>query len=195
METKDAPPRFVNNGDGTVTDYATGLMWHVWDHKADQVQIIWQQAKEHCEKLTAGGYVDWRLPTVHELVSIVEYSQTSPAINHGAFPDTISGWYWTCNKCVIRDQACLVWEIDFTRGVISYGNGSKSFGFVRAVRTMSRQGQCLHTQVVWQSAPYDTKKGAYYKLFCVRCGKDTGMECYQPHNPGIPFTLVTLVKL
>jgi hypothetical protein len=77
---------FHDNGDGTITDRATGLTWS----KADSGQAMnWQDALAWAEKKNAEkvfGHDDWRLPSVKELQSIVDYSRApdtsqSPAID------------------------------------------------------------------------------------------------------------------
>jgi Protein of unknown function (DUF1566) len=84
--------KFVDNGDGTITDEATGLMWMQVDSgylKAGdwkQGGLNWQQALAWSENLKYAGYSDWRLPNVKELQSLVDYSRSpkttqSPAIN------------------------------------------------------------------------------------------------------------------
>ncbi|MCT4638509.1 MAG: DUF1566 domain-containing protein [Bacteroidales bacterium] len=97
---------FTNNGDGTITDSATGLMWQQAD---DGVSRNWQEALAYAEGLSLAGKSDWRLPNAKELQSIVDYSRSpqttnSPAIN-SVFtitsindPDGNSGHYpffWT----------------------------------------------------------------------------------------------------
>jgi hypothetical protein len=61
--------RFLSYDDGTVLDTSTGLMWAARDNGAS---TTWQEAKEYCEKYNAGGYTDWRLPTVTELKSLYD---------------------------------------------------------------------------------------------------------------------------
>lgn len=61
---------FVDNGDGTVTDLATGLMWQQDD---SQYGMIWRNALSYAENLDYADYDDWRLPTAKELQSIVDY--------------------------------------------------------------------------------------------------------------------------
>jgi len=56
--------RFVNNGNGTVTDTQTGLMWADKDNGS---QINWYDAKIYCEGYSGGGKSGWRMPTVAEL--------------------------------------------------------------------------------------------------------------------------------
>ena len=56
--------RFVDNGDGTVTDTLSGLMWAANDNGAE---VDWPGAKGYCEGFRAGGHSDWRMPTAAEL--------------------------------------------------------------------------------------------------------------------------------
>ncbi len=85
----------ANNGDGTVTDHATGLMWQ----QENGGQYNWEEALAYCENLTQGGLTDWRLPNVKELHSIVDYGQTYPAIDTSVFavnePAGTSSYYWS----------------------------------------------------------------------------------------------------
>ncbi|MCA9909455.1 MAG: DUF1566 domain-containing protein, partial [Anaerolineae bacterium] len=67
---------FVDNGDGTITDQATGLMWAQDDSGSG---MNWEDALAHIEglnTLTLGGADDWRLPNVKELHSIVDYTRS-----------------------------------------------------------------------------------------------------------------------
>ena len=76
---------FVDNGNGTVADTATGLMWQ----KADSNKgLNWQQALQYAEQSTLGGYQDWRLPNAKELQSIVDYTR-SPATTDSAAIDPV----------------------------------------------------------------------------------------------------------
>jgi hypothetical protein len=63
---------FVDNGNGTVTDRATGLMWQK-DGSLDG--MTWQDAKQYVKKLNSepfAGHSDWRLPTIEELASLMK---------------------------------------------------------------------------------------------------------------------------
>jgi hypothetical protein len=79
-----SPDRFVSNGDETVTDTETGLMWQ---QSEVEPGMTWEQALSYCENLNLAGHEDWRLPTVKELHSLVDYSRFGPAINPTYFPD------------------------------------------------------------------------------------------------------------
>ena len=91
----------VDNGDGTITDLATGLMWQ----KGDSGDTLnWVEALDYAENLSLAGYDDWRLPNAKELQSIVDYTRAPDAINpsqQGPAIDPIFGvtetesWYWT----------------------------------------------------------------------------------------------------
>ena len=61
--------RFKDNGDGTVTDQRSGLMWAAKDNGED---IAGPNAKAYCENYTGGGYSDWRLPTQDELAGLYD---------------------------------------------------------------------------------------------------------------------------
>ncbi len=73
------PPSYTDNGDGTVTDNVTGLMWQ----KLDSGEIDFTNAASYCASRTLGGYNNWRMPTAQEAYSIV-YLQSKPA-SHSAF--------------------------------------------------------------------------------------------------------------
>jgi hypothetical protein len=64
---------FADNGDGTVTDKATGLMWQQADSGAG---LNWPDALAHCEDFTLAGHDDWRLPNAKELQGLVDYMRS-----------------------------------------------------------------------------------------------------------------------
>jgi hypothetical protein len=66
-----AGERFTDNGDGTVTDHHTGLMWAKADNHGD---ITWQDAKLYAENIILSTYSDWRLPTIAELQTLFDKS-------------------------------------------------------------------------------------------------------------------------
>ena len=77
--------RFVDNGDGTVTDTCTRLMWQqdTADVNGDGLrnegdQPPWCSALAYCEDLELAGHDDWRLPNITELQSIVDHGRFSP---------------------------------------------------------------------------------------------------------------------
>ena len=65
-------PRFTDNGNGTVTDNLTGLMWT--KDNSMGATLTWQGALDYVKTIKTGGYSDWRLPNVNELKSLIDYS-------------------------------------------------------------------------------------------------------------------------
>jgi len=61
--------RFKDNGDGTVYDTQTGLMWAARDNGRD---ITWADAREYCRDYSGGGHTDWRIPTQDELAGLYD---------------------------------------------------------------------------------------------------------------------------
>jgi hypothetical protein len=98
---------FIDNGDGTVTDISTGLMWQ---QATAPGRYTWDQALAYCESLAFGGYADWRLPSFNDLYSLVDYSTHLPVIDTNYFPDT-EGWYWSSGT----GEDCAMY-LDFTNG-------------------------------------------------------------------------------
>lgn len=76
---------FEDNGDGTITDNATGLMWMQDDNGEG---VVWQDALTYAEGFEYGGHSDWRLPNIKELQSILDYTR-SPATDNTAAIDPL----------------------------------------------------------------------------------------------------------
>ncbi len=88
-------PRFKDNGNGTITDSLTGLMW---TKSAQQIKgtMKWIDALSTCNNLDFAGYTDWRLPNVIELTSLIDYSEHDPALPIGHPFDNVQFiFYWT----------------------------------------------------------------------------------------------------
>ena len=62
------PENYTDNGDGTVFDSGTNLVWY----KTTVSGKTWAEALKYCENLEFAGHSDWRLPNRNELVSIVD---------------------------------------------------------------------------------------------------------------------------
>jgi hypothetical protein len=92
---------FVDSGDGTVTDRATGLIWQQGDSRE---ALNWPQALAYAETLELAGAEDWRLPNAKELQSIVDYTRAPDAVDparRGAAIDPVfelsatESYFWT----------------------------------------------------------------------------------------------------
>jgi len=98
---------------GTVTDNTTGLMWQQVD---DNKRYVWEAALNYCGDLSLAGFSDWRLPTLKELVSIIEYEKYSPATDGLFFPDTNLDNYWSSS--VFALDSSYAWNAGFRYGII-----------------------------------------------------------------------------
>lgn len=85
------PLSYADNGNGTIIDNVTNLVWQQAD---DGIARTWQNAVWYCENLTLGGS-DWRLPTVKEFTSIIDFGRSSPAIDPIFILSSVSSAYWT----------------------------------------------------------------------------------------------------
>jgi len=73
--------RFVDNGDGTVTDKKTNLMWIKNGWRIDFFSAVnWRDASEKCKSFQYGGYTDWRLPSIQEWKSLMDKNNEFPAL-------------------------------------------------------------------------------------------------------------------
>jgi hypothetical protein len=63
-------PAYKDNGDGTVSDLNTGLMWV----KQRGSKVTFDEAKSGASSCRAGGFKDWRMPTIKELYSLIDFN-------------------------------------------------------------------------------------------------------------------------
>ncbi|MFC1856590.1 DUF1566 domain-containing protein [Thermodesulfobacteriota bacterium] len=120
---------FILNGNGTVTDTKSGLMWQ---QATAPGTYTWEQALAYCENLTFGGYTDWRLPTTKELLSLTNLGSNNPDINVDYFPDTVSSDYWSSNTH--WNSAADALQVSFRSDTtVVWGSKSNSY-YLRTVR-------------------------------------------------------------
>lgn len=115
-------PRFMDNGDGTVTDNLTGL---IWLEMADCFGArTWTDALSDANGLMAGqcglndGSVatDWRLPNIKELLSLVDYSESNPALPSAhPFSNVQAAFYWTSSSNAQSPSSA--WFVDIETGI------------------------------------------------------------------------------
>ena len=127
-------PRFTDNGDGTVTDNLTGLMW-TKDADIGSGGRTWSEALSDCASCTAGGHSDWRLPNVRELHSLIDYGQWDPALSNTSglgrwaeddpFINVQSVNYWS--STTYANNPDLAWYVILNVGAV--GNNGKVNGY------------------------------------------------------------------
>jgi len=105
------PMSFTDNGDGTVTDDVTRLMWQQAT-PPDNFELT--QAGAFCKDLTLAGHDDWRLPSMIELVSIADLGRSNPAIDTTVFPNTPSSPFWSSTIWGASPTSAV--SLDFLRG-------------------------------------------------------------------------------
>ena len=141
-------PRFNDNGDGTVTDNLTGLIW-LQNAYCANTTMNWQPALDAVLELNTSGtmnsnncgdtgsHTDWRLPTLREMQSLIHYAYSSPALSNDAgtgkwtsgadstFSNVQSNYYWT--STTYADYSAYAWVVTLYDGIVSYGD--KSFAY------------------------------------------------------------------
>jgi len=147
------PRTFTNNGDGTITDDGSGLMWEAkcdgpnCDPLHDKdTSYTWDEAFTlHVATLNSesfAGYTDWRVPNITELHSLVNYEMVSPSA-YDAFNTcatncdvtscscTVSSDYWSSTS--LSSFPNNAWVVNLSNGAMFFGAKS-TVRFVRAVR-------------------------------------------------------------
>lgn len=133
------------NGDGTVTDLKTGLIWKQClegqsgsDCASGSAEdFTWPQALQRAQTVNSGGgfagSTDWRLPTIKELSSLVERQCWEPAINLTRFPHASSLSVWSSSA--VAGFPYSVWYVGFYDGFTSFYNKSRYSFQLRLVRS------------------------------------------------------------
>lgn len=141
--------QFKDNNDGTVTDLKTKLIWkkcaegqswqattHTCTPDSDAALMLnWPEALERATKTnSSGGFanaVNWRLPNIKELSSIIENACYGPSINLTVFPNTVAGIYWSSTPYISAND--YAWSVRFNYGQNSM-NYKYDYYFARLVR-------------------------------------------------------------
>ena len=126
-------PRFIDHGDGTVTDMRQGLMFS----KATLTPscVTHAEAEKVCADLALAGHTDWRLPTIEELFLLADRSRINPAIDTAYFPDTHNDWYWS--STIRASSSDCAWVVAFGFGAAYSASRVSYYGLFRAVRAVA----------------------------------------------------------
>lgn len=138
---------FIDNGDGTISDQATGLIWMQNDSGSG---MIWEDALNFCESLGYAGSEDWRLPNVKELQSIVDYSR-SPDTTNSAAIDPIFKVTTITNEAGETDYP-FYWS-STTHGNTVSGGSANYVSFGRALGYMNGSWLDVHGAGAQRSDP------------------------------------------
>lgn len=157
-----------------VIDTKNGLQWQDTPKDYPIVEKTWQEAKMYCENLSLGGFNDWRLPSINELATIIDFGKYNDAIN-SIFTNARNS-YWSATS-IISDLSTAselydyyAWVVFPIQGNITgeskkssdpdarcvRGGPSPSESFVSLVYANLNQNNILLTRA-WQliSAPVD----------------------------------------
>ena len=95
-------------------DSKTGLTWQSGENDTNKMKYDW--AVTYCENFQASGLKDWRLPTVKELITLIDYQKEDPATSV-EFETINPSYYWSSNLSASYKQR--VWGVNFKNGAVS----------------------------------------------------------------------------
>ena len=147
---------FVDDGDGTVTDQTTHLMWQQDDNGAG---VIWEDALAYCEDLSLGGHDDWRLPNAKELQGIVDYTR-SPGTTGSAAIDPVFDVTSIVNEAGQTDYPYF-WSGTTHADWQGGGTSAAYVSFGRALGYWQNQWQDVHGAGAQRSDPKSGDPDAY----------------------------------
>jgi hypothetical protein len=137
---------FVDNGDGTITDRSTGLIWERSGSSRAKTERRAQKYVKGLNKNAFAGYSDWRLPTIEELASLVEREKIN-GVHIDPLFDSKQKSCWSSDKAddFLGGTRSIpqIWIVNFAKGTITkaimkskvYSTFTFSeFNHVRAVR-------------------------------------------------------------
>ncbi|MEL7641253.1 MAG: DUF1566 domain-containing protein [Solidesulfovibrio sp.] len=93
-----APMALTDNGNGTVTDTNTGL---VWQQTPDRTGLDWDNAGAYCAALDTGGHTDWRLPSRREIATLVSYNRDIPTFANLLQSTKSNESFWTSTTYIV----------------------------------------------------------------------------------------------
>jgi hypothetical protein len=109
------PQHFTDNGNGTVTDGLTALVWQ----KIPRTDTLnWEAALAYADTLTLAGFTDWRLPNIKELQSINDETLVNPSLAPLFSVGTGARQYWssTTQKGITGNA----WYLNTQYGITTY---------------------------------------------------------------------------
>ncbi len=118
----------------TIIDHATGLMWQQTE---DETRFNWKEAEAYVANMNQknlAGFSDWRIPTVEELMSLVESKKSNNNFINPLFQKELLST-WTIDE--VKDAFAGAWFVDFAEGTAVDGNRAAGLGHVRLVRTLT----------------------------------------------------------
>lgn len=134
-----------------IYDGNTNLDWQNNINNAVRLQA-WNDAYTYCRNSNDGGYNDWRLPNVNELISIVDVAKSDPAIDD-IFSYTSSASYWSSTS-LSTTAGRVGWVVGFNSGLSVGLSGESNEQYVRCVRGIAYIPDII--KVIYRTV-YDSK--------------------------------------
>ncbi len=139
--------RSYSRNEDSVIDNITGLQWQ--DNESVSKQWLTQEnydagqynditgdtAASYCTALRLGGHSDWRLPSIGELETLIDYGKTNPTLSSDLFQNSIADTYWSSTTSAeYNDEA---WRVFLDYGYSNYYSKDEGTN-VRCVRDASK---------------------------------------------------------
>jgi len=181
---------FVDKGDGTVEDKATGL---IWQQKDSRDPLDWEYALNYCSDLDLAGRTDWRLPSAKELQSIVDYSRSPESTDSAAIDPIFSvtdknAYFWTSTTHLDGPKPSRAVYIAFGRAM-GYFAPPRSQAAKRFLDVHGAGAQRSDPKA-GNAAKYSQGQGPQGDdiriLNAIRCVAGGGVEYYEPISTPIP---------
>ncbi len=96
-----------------VKDPKTNLIWEDTQHTTEE-KVTHKEAKAYCDALKMGSFENWRIPTLSELLSIVDYTRYDPAILKEFKHVDTDTLYWSSSP--YAGHADYFWGVEFEDG-------------------------------------------------------------------------------
>jgi hypothetical protein len=127
IDQRSETERFVDNGDGTITDRKTNLMWIKNGRRLEFTSALtWWDAIEKSHDLKVGGHDNWRLPSLAEWGSLIDIRYESPAlVEPSPFENVVTHMpYWTMTEFTYGKEHTCSKEcpLDTYTVMLYYGN-------------------------------------------------------------------------
>jgi hypothetical protein len=110
---------FTDNGNGTVTDNQSRMMWQ----KDEGGRKFWEPSMKYCGNLSLGEHSDWRLPSKEELTTLWNNAGSQKDKMKVWFPRMKASGYWS--STILEDDPAYAWYVYFGDGVPN--NNFKTF--------------------------------------------------------------------
>ncbi len=156
-----------DNTNEIVFDYKNNIVWQ--DNLVEDKHFTFNEAQEYCNNLELNNYKDWRIPSIKELESIIDYNKNTPAIK-GVFKNTLTymkivtnensvnpfPFYWSSTYSHAIDYSTVERKKDYLYSTVSYLNGESGNSFhyeknyIRCVSNLNISHEDKAKKLIWQ---------------------------------------------